>query len=213
VAQWVNYLLTEKLWGPDDRVFPATQIALGEALQFEACGLARTHWSNAGPIRAIFREAFVRAGIPYANPRSFRATLPGLGEKLCKTPEEFRARSQNMGHEGVPTTFTSYGEVSRERQARIIRSLGTNEEDGNNPAVQKLLEAALAAARPSRAFKHEIHQGHPQRDSRRRPGHSSLPHEIAADPLQQWRRRWLAARGHCAAARRCAGLRAAAPAR
>jgi hypothetical protein len=76
--------------------------------------------------------------------------LAGLGEKLCKSPEEFKAWSQNMGHEGVLTTFTSYGEVSHERQARIIRSLATTEEDGNDPAIQKLLEAALAATRHSR---------------------------------------------------------------
>jgi integrase len=151
VAQWVNYLLTGKLWGPNDPLFPATQVVLGETRQFEACGLAQTHWSNSGPIRSIFREAFVRAGIPYANPHSFRATLASLGEKRCKTPEEFKAWSQNMGHEGVLTTFTSYGEVSRERQAHIIRSLATTEENGNAPAVQKLLEAALAVTRHSRA--------------------------------------------------------------
>src|SRR6516225_1584373 len=75
VTQWVNHLLTKKLWGPDDPLFPATQVALGEARQFEACGLARTHWRNAGPIRAIFQEAFKQVGIPYANPHSFRATL------------------------------------------------------------------------------------------------------------------------------------------
>ena len=113
--------------------------------------MARTHWSNAGPIRAIFRDAFERAGIPYANPHSFRATLAGLGEKLCKGPEEFKAWSQNMGHEGVLTTFTSYGEVSRERQAHIIRSLDHPEDHGMTaPAVEKVLEAALAAARGSR---------------------------------------------------------------
>jgi integrase len=150
VAEWVNYLLTEKLWGPNDPLFPATQIALGETKRFEACGLARAHWSNAGPIRTIFREAFKRASIPYANPHSFRATLAGLGEKLCRSPEEFKAWSQNMGHEGVLTTFTSYGEVSGERQAHIIRSLTKpNERDCDAPAVQKLLEAALAAARHS----------------------------------------------------------------
>ena len=57
-----------------------------------------------------------------------------------------------MGHEGVLTTFTSYGEVSRERQARIIRSLTNPEEqDCDTPAVQKLLKAALAATRHSHA--------------------------------------------------------------
>jgi len=151
VEQWVNYLLTEKLWGSDDPLFPATQVKLGETHQFEACGLARTHWSNAGPIRAIFREAFERAGVRYANPHSFRATLAGLGEKLCKSPEEFKAWSQNMGHEGVLTTFTSYGEVSRERQAHIIKSLALTEEGGDASMVQKFLEAALEATRHSRA--------------------------------------------------------------
>jgi hypothetical protein len=43
--------------------------------------------------------------------------LAGLGERLWGTPEEFKAWSQNMRHEGVMTTFNSYGEVSRERQA------------------------------------------------------------------------------------------------
>jgi integrase len=105
-----------------------------------------------GPIRAIFREAFEQADIPYANPHSFRASLAGLGEKLCRNPEEFKAWSQNLGHEGVLTTFISYGEVSRERQARIIRSLSNPEEqDCDAPAVRKLLEAALAATRHSRA--------------------------------------------------------------
>jgi hypothetical protein len=151
VVQWVDYLVTEKLWGPDDPLFSATQVAIGNMHQFEARGLARTHWKNGGPIRRIFREAFERAGIPYANPHSFRATLAGLGEKLCKTPEQFKAWSQNMGHEGVLTTFTSYGEVSRERQAHLIRSFNDpGEQNITAPAVKEVLEAALAATLRSR---------------------------------------------------------------
>jgi hypothetical protein len=73
-----------------------------------------------------------------------------LGEKRCRTPEEFKAWSQNMGHEGVLTTFTSYGEVARERQTHIIRSLSNPDEAADDPAIEKVLEAALAAARHSR---------------------------------------------------------------
>jgi integrase len=151
VVQWVDYLYTGKLWGPDDPLFPATRVVLGGRHQFEASGVARTHWRNAGPIRRIFRESFARAGIPYANPHSFRATLVGLGEKLCRSPEQFKSWSQNLGHEGVLTTFTSYGEVSRERQAYIISSLNNPEERASDlPGVEKVLEAALAATRLSR---------------------------------------------------------------
>jgi hypothetical protein len=49
-----------------------------------------------------------------------------LGERVCRTPEEFKAWSQNLGHEQVLTTFSSYGEVSPHRQAQIIRSLATD---------------------------------------------------------------------------------------
>ncbi len=47
-----------------------------------------------------------------------------FGEQLCKTPEEFKAWSQNLGHEQVLTTFLSYGTVSVSRQAEIIQGIG-----------------------------------------------------------------------------------------
>ena len=111
VTEWVSYLRNEKLWGNDEPLFPATRVALGPDRQFTAAGLARQHWSNASPIRTIFREAFVSAGLPYFNPHSFRNTLVQLGQKVCQTPEQFKAWSQNLGHEKVLTTFLSYGEV------------------------------------------------------------------------------------------------------
>src|ERR1035437_1255086 len=125
VAEWVSYLRQDKLWGNDDPLFPATRIALGATRQFEVSGLDRNHWSSTTPIRTIFREAFVRAGLPYFNPHSFRNTLVRLGQDVCKTPEEFKAWSQNLGHEQVLTTFLSYGEVGCDRQGQIIRGLAT----------------------------------------------------------------------------------------
>jgi len=125
VAEWVAYLREEKLWGNDDPLFPATQIAPGAALHFEVVGLKRDHWSSASPIRTIFRESFVGAGLPYFNPHSLRNTLVRLGQEICKTPEDFKSWSQNLGHEKVLTTFTSYGEVSSQRQGEIIRGLAT----------------------------------------------------------------------------------------
>jgi integrase len=127
VSEWVSYLRDEKLWGNDDPLFPATRIGLGATRQFEASGLARKHWSTASPIRTIFREAFVRAGLQYFNPHSFRNALVQLGQEVCKTPEQFKAWSQNLGHEKVLTTFLSYGEVACQRQGKIIRDLATSQ--------------------------------------------------------------------------------------
>jgi integrase len=127
VADWVNYLRTEKHWGLDDPLFPATKIVVGDSWHFEASGLDRKHWSSASPIRTIFKDAFAAADLPYFNPHSFRKTLVLLGGQICKSPEEYKAWSQNLGHENVLTTFSSYGDVARHRQAEIIRGLGKSD--------------------------------------------------------------------------------------
>jgi len=140
LEEWVSLLREELLWGNDEPLFPATRIALGADRQFGVAGLDRTHWSSASPIRTIFREAFQHAGLPYFNPHSFRNTLVRLGQDLCKSPEAFKAWSQNLGHEKVLTTFTSYGAVACDRQGEILRSLTTPQQapqsDANEIAVQ-----------------------------------------------------------------------------
>jgi integrase len=148
VAEWVSYLREDKLWGNDDPLFPATLVALGATRQFEVSGLERKHWSSATPIRAIFREAFVSAGLPYFNPHSFRNTLVQLGQDVCKSPEEFKAWSQNLGHEQVLTTFLSYGEVACQRQGEIIRGLATPHQAVQSD-VNEIAEAVFKRLRDS----------------------------------------------------------------
>lgn len=148
LVEWMTYLRQEKLWGNDDPLFPATRIALGATRQFEVAGLERDHWSSTSPIRAIFREAFVHAGLPYFNPHSFRNTLVQLGQDVCKSPEQFKSWSQNLGHEKVLTTFTSYGEVPCQRQGEIIRGLATPQQVVQ-PNVHEFVEAVVKGLRDS----------------------------------------------------------------
>ena len=123
VTDWEEYLRREKLWGHDDPLFPKTLTTIGKTRQFEHVHLSRDHWANATPIRAIFRRAFEDAGLPYYHPHSLSHTLAQMGERLCQTAEQFKAWSQNLGHEGVLTTLFSYGAVSETRQREIIQSL------------------------------------------------------------------------------------------
>ncbi len=142
VAAWIVELRTDHLWGADDPVFPATQIAPGEDALFKIEGLARRHWSNAGPVRRIFKAAFERAALPYFNPHSFRSTLARLGQERCRTAEEMKAWSQNLGHEQMMTTFASYGRIETHRQGEIIRALA--QPAGPQPEIRDLLERLLA---------------------------------------------------------------------
>lgn len=149
VDRWVVLLRQEKLWGNDDPLFPATLIELGETRQFEAVGLARKHWSTASPIREIFKRAFASAGLPYFNPHSFRTTLVQVGQSLCRDAEQFKAWSQNLGHESVLTTFLGYGNVATRRQGEIINELGLagSATRGDAEAVAQAVVRAVLAVR------------------------------------------------------------------
>lgn len=123
LTEWVEYLIKEHGYKQNAPLFPKTKLAHNKNQQFEVVGLLKESWSNATPIRKVFKQAFEAVDLPYFNPHSFRNTLVRLGENLCRTPEEFKAWSQNLGHESVLTSFYSYGDVSDYKQAELLRKL------------------------------------------------------------------------------------------
>ncbi|MDH5561351.1 MAG: site-specific integrase [Deltaproteobacteria bacterium] len=142
VVQWVEYLRNDLMMGNDAPLFPKTKMSQGYDRSFQVVGLSSEHWSSAATIRKIFKEAFSLAELPNFNPHSFRNTLAALGEKLCRSPEEFKAWSQNLSHEGVLTTFYSYGEVQTTRQIEIIQKLGSpRDSDTQNINTAELAKA------------------------------------------------------------------------
>lgn len=123
VSDWIDHLTRKLLFSGGDPLFPSTMVAQNKSRRFEAQGLQRINWTKTDSIRKIFNSAFVAANLPYFNPHSFRHTLVQLGEKTCRTPEELKAWSQNLSHEKVLTTLTSYGQVSDSRQAELIKNM------------------------------------------------------------------------------------------
>ena len=122
VKAWIEYLVTEKLFGPNDPAFPPSERGLGKDGLFAVTGFRRTHWKNADGIRQAFKTSFESVGLSYFHPHSVRHTLAALGEKICKSPEQLKVWSRNLGHEKVMTTLTSYGSVSPQRQSDIFRN-------------------------------------------------------------------------------------------
>ena len=142
VADWVTYLREVKLWGNDDPLFPATHMVVGAARavrgrrpETRALEQRRTHPRD-------LPRGVQAAGLPVLQPAQPPDTLVHLGETLCQTPEEFKAWSQNLGHEGVLTTFYSYGAVGNRRQGEIIGSLGRPQERERSDA-DEIAEAVM----------------------------------------------------------------------
>lgn len=141
VTDWVNELRERHHRGADDPLFPSTEMGLDEHGSFQPQGLARHGWTSSGPVRDVFKRAFALAGIPYYNPHSFRDMLVRHSMTLSLTPEEMKAWSQNLGHNDVLTTLTSYGAVPVHRQGELIRasSQPSRGDPLDNPTVRALL--------------------------------------------------------------------------
>src|SRR5277367_540203 len=84
--------------------------------------------------------------VSYFHPHSLRKSLVRLGQEVCQSPEQFKAWSQNLGHEQVLTTFLNYGSVARERQGEIIRGLGAHRQSTQSDAEQ-IAEAVVSKLR------------------------------------------------------------------
>ncbi|MBE0455498.1 MAG: site-specific integrase [Roseovarius sp.] len=119
---WVTYLREEELFGPNDALFPKPRMGLKDGA-FAALGLSRDTYSNAGKLRAVIKDAFTNSGLPAYGPHSFRKTLGVLANGHCKTPEQFKAWSMNLGHENIATTLSAYCPVSQSRQGELIRGM------------------------------------------------------------------------------------------
>ena len=124
IADWVAHLRQDLLRGESDPLFPATAMGLSADGEFMVQGLARQGWSTTAPVREIFKRALTRVSLPYFQPHSMRHMLARHGQQICQTPEQYKAWSQNLGHDHVLTTFTSYGTVPSHRQAELIRGMG-----------------------------------------------------------------------------------------
>lgn len=119
---WVAYLRQDQLFGHADALFPKPLMGLHDG-GFACLGLSRDTYGNAGKIREVIKDAFANAGLPKFGPHSFRKTLGILANVQCRTPEQFKAWSLNLGHENIATTLSAYCPVSSARQGELIRAM------------------------------------------------------------------------------------------
>lgn len=120
VQEWVSELRNDHLFSGADPLFPKTRVGTGKSRQFEALGIARERWASPSSAANIFKKAFKDAGLPPFSPHRVRDTIAELASNFCRSPEDYKAWSQNMGHEDVLTTLTSYGSIAPGRQMEVM---------------------------------------------------------------------------------------------
>lgn len=120
VRSWIDELREGETFSDADPLFPKTSVGNGPTRQFAAMGIKRAPWASPSSAARIFKDAFRAAGLPPFSPHRVRDTLSELAKDHCRTPEDYKAWSQNMGHEDVLTTFRSYGSVATGRQIELM---------------------------------------------------------------------------------------------
>ena len=120
VRDWIDELRNVHLFSDTDPLFPKTNVGVGKSRRFEALGIAGEPWASPSSAARIFKAAFQSAGLPPFSPHRVRDTLAELSKDHCRTPEDYKAWSQNLGHEDVLTTFRSYGSVAPGRQVELM---------------------------------------------------------------------------------------------
>lgn len=140
VLEWLKYADTVLNFKPNDPLFPKTLVMPNpESMMFEVQGLSREHWANAGSVRDVFQGAFHAVGLPYYNPHLFRKTICKWALKNC-TQYEYKAISQNIGHDHAMTTHNSYSNLTEDEQLEAVSNIGMHNTDLKNVTIKDLLD-------------------------------------------------------------------------
>jgi len=140
VLDWLHYAQNVLSLKPDDPLFPKTLMKNDPAtMTFKARGLSREHWVNAQPVREVFKAAFERVRLPYYSPHLFRKTVVKWAQEHC-SQLEFKAISQNLGHDHAMTTYNAYGGLSVDEQFRVIEKIGAVNADLAGVPIDVILQ-------------------------------------------------------------------------
>lgn len=121
-SAWVTYLRCDKMFGPEDALFPKPERRLVNG-KFAFDTLSRDIYANASQVNAAFRKAFEQVQMRPYTPHSIRKTLgQELSDRNLPLATQ-KAWSQNLGHEKFTTTVSSYLPVSDQQQGELIKAL------------------------------------------------------------------------------------------
>lgn len=119
---WVEYLRNDKLFGPEDALFPKPARRLvGGSFSYNT--LSRETYASSAQISAAFRKAFEQVQM---HPYKLHSARKTLGQELSDRNlplDTQKAWSQNLGHDNLSTTVSSYLPVSDQRQGELIKAL------------------------------------------------------------------------------------------
>ena len=142
VLEWVKFLREEKVFGINDPLFPSTKVEQMSKTEyiFEVKGVEPIFWRSTSTMCKIFEDRAKSAELSYYSPHKFRHSATRLATDSCRSAEQIKAVSQNLGHEHVSTTLLTYGRLTHYRVRDVVTELNfkKNKEDEIREQIKKL---------------------------------------------------------------------------
>jgi integrase len=127
VIEWRDHLVAMN-FKDSDPLFPKIDTRFGKSNLLEQ-KIQIVELRSDSAIREVFKKAFEAAGYPYIKPHNFRKTLTRHAEH--ESPAFLNAVRQNLGHDSIDTTLSSYGQMSVADQGKAISSVKIDKAGSN----------------------------------------------------------------------------------
>ncbi|MEX0408326.1 hypothetical protein ABGN05_21940 [Aquibium sp. LZ166] len=119
LIEWIEELLDLGCTGAD-ALFPPDRSLASTKLLERSLRVAIEPCDSDTGVRRAFKRICQAAAIGYYNPHCAKHYLASIRDDFCRTSEQRRAWSQNLGHETETITEAHYRKVSEERQGEIF---------------------------------------------------------------------------------------------
>lgn len=147
-------------YGPRDALFPP------DAHLSRVSGLSGSNdriiepWMTDQGVRRAFRVGCESAGLPYFNPHSAKHYLVSVRDEYCRTPEQRKAWSYNLGHEHEQITESSYAKMNDQRRNDAFDKLmaGDVETEAEKDRLLAYHEHRLSQGTPEFDLAERLHE-------------------------------------------------------
>ena len=157
VKAWIEELL-QLGCTPEDALFPPDAVLSSPHLLATAARMPIEPWKTEGAIRRAFRSGCSEARLPYFNPHSARHYLKSIRDDFCRTLDQRKAWSHNMGHENEQITEANYAKMTDQRRDEIFGGLsaGRAETEDELWLLLAYYERRLPAGTPEFERAHQL---------------------------------------------------------
>ncbi len=137
-CQYYRFLKQDKLFGPNDPLFPMTDMqSLGVG---NMTTISRKRWKTSQNASKLIKAAFNAAIGQAFPPHTIRHTLVEYGEKICVMPSQMKAWSLNLGHTHTSTTLNSYASMNVETQEKQMHEFWKPKSNGHEDTMLEVVK-------------------------------------------------------------------------